>query len=172
MKATGKENAAPRRVGPCGWEKPHESGFGDKLGALWWWVCGNGPSNMRWALLRLNEPLDNTPNRCPGCGDQLATEGRRPRLSEEPNKGTERHDSWATCAACVGVPRDGAAPCRRVADWESDSTELAHMLRAAERDGLASIPSADALASRILKSHWLHAVKEHARTEQSAAVGL
>jgi len=78
------------------------------------------------------------------------------------------HDSWAACAACFNVPRDSAAPCRRVAEWESDGTELAHMLRAAERDGLATIPSADALASRILHSHWFRAVKEHARRSKDA----
>lgn len=47
--------------------------------------------------------------------------------------------------------------------WDSDHTALVHVLWAAKRNGL-TLDSADAaeLASFIMRSKWLRAVKAHA----------
>jgi hypothetical protein len=45
--------------------------------------------------------------------------------------------------------------------WDSDHTALVHALWAAQREGL-TVREADALASRIMQSKWMRAVRQHA----------
>lgn len=47
-------------------------------------------------------------------------------------------------------------------DWDSDHTALVHVLWEAERKGL-TVRDADELASLIMGSRWLRAVRQHAR---------
>lgn len=49
--------------------------------------------------------------------------------------------------------------------YDSDHTALVHVLWAAERDGV-TIKDADELASRIMESKWMRAVKQHAKEQQ------
>jgi hypothetical protein len=48
--------------------------------------------------------------------------------------------------------------------WDSDHTALVHVLWTAESKGL-TIRDADELASHIMQSKWMHAVKFHAANE-------
>lgn len=46
--------------------------------------------------------------------------------------------------------------------WDSDHTALVHVLWAAQRGGI-TISDPDVLASHIMGSEWMRAVKDHAR---------
>lgn len=46
--------------------------------------------------------------------------------------------------------------------WDSDHTELVHVLWNASAKGL-DVSQADALASYIMQSHWMRAVRHHAK---------
>lgn len=48
-----------------------------------------------------------------------------------------------------------------MAPWDSDHTALVHVLWAAAREGV-TIKDADELASRIMASDWMRAVRVHA----------
>jgi hypothetical protein len=50
----------------------------------------------------------------------------------------------------------------QVEPWDSDHTALVHVLWASRREGL-SLDDFDELASRIMRSKWMHAVRLHAR---------
>jgi hypothetical protein len=49
----------------------------------------------------------------------------------------------------------------QIKPYDSDHTALVHVLWAAERDGV-TIRQADELASRIIRSKWMRAVRLHA----------
>lgn len=54
--------------------------------------------------------------------------------------------------------------------WDSDHTALVHVLWSAERGGI-TISDADALASYIMSSRWMQAVRLHAREAVAASEG-
>lgn len=52
----------------------------------------------------------------------------------------------------------------KIQPWDSDHTALVHVLWAAQRGGLIDRDvDCDALASLIMQSKWLRAVREHAK---------
>lgn len=55
---------------------------------------------------------------------------------------------------------------RRVGDpiepWDSDHTALVHVLWDVKRKGLTVEKDADEIAARIMRSHWIQAVRAHA----------
>ena len=50
-----------------------------------------------------------------------------------------------------------------IQDYDSDHTALVHVLWGIENDGLSIAQNADEIASRIMQSKWMRAVKLHAR---------